>query len=91
MKYQKNNAMDFIPADETSLAVFDHESGDTHLLDERGIDIVNLLGEPQDIQSLLSGLAEIYDAAPDDMQEEVAAFLTQMVEKRIVLALAHED
>ena len=39
MTYQKNKEMDYIFSDETSLAVFDSESGDTHFFDETGIDI----------------------------------------------------
>ena len=84
MKYQKNANMDYIPTDETSLAVFDPESGDTHFFDETAIDILNCLDEPCDLPTLLNRLCEIYDATPDDIREDVQAFLVECVSKKVV-------
>ena len=84
MKYQKNPNMDYIPTDETSLAVFDPESGDTHFFDETAIDILNCLDEPCDLPTLLNRLCEIYDATPDDIREDVQAFLVECVSKKVV-------
>lgn len=87
MKYQKNNVMDFIATDDTTLAVFDPESGDTHFFDETGTDILNLLDEPRDINQLLKNLCEIYDSTPEDIREDVMAFLVECVSKKVVLIL----
>jgi len=87
MKYQKNNVMDFIATDDTTLAVFDPESGDTHFFDETGTDILNLLDEPRDINQLLKNLCEIYDSTPEDIREDVMAFLVECVSKKVVLVL----
>ena len=84
MKYKKNEAMDYIPSDETSLAVFDPESGDTHFFDETGIDILNCLDDPCDLRTLLDRLCEIYDATPDDIRDDVQAFLVQCISKKVV-------
>ena len=84
MKYQKNPNMDYIPTDETSLAVFDPESGDTHFFDETAIDILNCLDEPCDLPTLLNRLCEIYDATPDNIREDVQAFLVECVSKKVV-------
>ena len=84
MKYKKNESMDYIPSDETSLAVFDPESGDTHFFDETGIDILNCLDDPCNLPTLLDRLCEIYDATPDDIREDVQAFLVQCVSKKVV-------
>lgn len=54
MTYQKNKDMDYISADETSLAVFDAESGDTHFFDETGVDILNCLDRRSSPWRLLS-------------------------------------
>ena len=84
MNYQKNKDMDYISADETSLAVFDAESGDTHFFDETAIDILNCLDEPCDLPTLLNRLCEIYDATLDDIREDVQTFLVECVSKKVV-------
>ena len=85
MKYRKNENMDYIPADETSLAVFDPESGDTHFFDETGIDILNCLDDPCDLETLLTRLCEIYEATPDLIRSDVEEFLADVVAKKVVI------
>lgn len=85
MTYQKNETMDYIPADETSLAVFDPESGDTHFFDETGIDILNCLSTPCTMDELLDKLCEIYDASPADIRADVQEFLAECVAKKVVI------
>ena len=84
MKYKKNENMDYIPSDETSLAVFDPETGDTHFFDETGIDILNALESPCDMETLLCRLVEIYDVTPDDIREDVLAFLLECISKKVI-------
>lgn len=84
MKYKKNENMDYIPADETSLAVFDPESGDTHFFNETSIDILNCLDNPCDLPTLLERLCEIYDATPDDIRKDVEEFLAECVSKKVI-------
>ncbi|MBO5968542.1 MAG: HPr-rel-A system PqqD family peptide chaperone [Clostridia bacterium] len=85
MNYQKNNNMDYIPTDETSLAVFDPESGNTHFFDETGVDILNCLEHPCDLTILVSKLCEIYDAPPAMIREDVEEFLAELVAKKVVI------
>lgn len=85
MTYQKNIQMDFIPADQTSLAVFDPESGTTWFFDETGIDILNVLETPCDIDTLLDKLCLIYDAKPEEIRGDVEEFLADTVQKKVVL------
>lgn len=85
--YKKNENMDYIQSDETALAVFDPESGDTHFFDETGIDILYLLSEPRDLDSLLLKLSEIYSVVPIDIREDVMEFLDDVVSKNIVETL----
>lgn len=87
MVYQKNDGLDYIQTDETSLAVYDPESGDTHFFDETGIDILNCLEEPCDVDGLLDKLCQIYDAKPEDIREDVEEFLQETVNKRVVKML----
>lgn len=84
MNYKKTEKMDFILSDETSLAVFDPESGDTYFFDETGIDILNCLDNPCDIQAILNKLCAIYSAEPEDIRPDVEEFLADTVEKGIV-------
>lgn len=85
MTYKKNDAMDYIPTDETSLAVFDPESGDTHFFDETGIDILNCLEPPCNLDTLVTKLCEIYDAPSQVIREDVKEFLAELVAKKVVL------
>lgn len=87
MEYKKNPKMDYIPADDTSLAVFDPESGDTHFFDETGIDILNCLDEPCDLERLLARLCEIYNATPDDIRADVLEFLADCIAKKVIEVL----
>lgn len=84
MNYKKNENMDHIPADETSLAVFDPESGDTHFFDETGIDILNCLDEPCNLETLLNRICEIYDSTQDDIRADVLEFLTDCISKKVI-------
>ena len=84
MTYQKNKEMDYIFSDETSLAVFDSESGDTHFFDETGIDILNCLETPTTLDELLDKLCEIYEVTPADIRADVEEFLAECVTKKVV-------
>lgn len=87
MIYKKNENMDYIQSDETSLAVFDPESGDTHFFDEIGIDILSLLSEPRDLESLLDSLCKTYGTKPDEIRSDVEEFLKDVVSKKVVETL----
>ena len=87
LMYVKNENMEFIEADQSTTAVFDPESGDTHVLDEAGTDIVNILAIPHDFDSLTAKLCEIYEAESADLSEDVQAFLNEAVEKGFVIKL----
>lgn len=82
--YQKNNDFTYIFTDETSLAIFDPESGDTHLLDEVGISILNNLNDPIGLEELLENLCKEYAATPEEIRGDVEEFLAEMVHKGIV-------
>jgi PqqD family protein of HPr-rel-A system len=84
MIYKRNETMDYIQSDKTSLAVFDPDTGDTHFFDETGIDILNLLSEPRDFDSLLEKLCEIYSVTKDEIRTDVEEFLAETVSKKVV-------
>ncbi len=86
MTYKKNDVMDYIPANKTSLAVFDPESGDTHFFDETGIDILSCLDTPCDLDTLIERLCEIYDAEPETIKSDLMDFLAELIAKKVVIA-----
>ena len=85
MKYVKNKKMDFIQTDDTSLAVYDPESGDTHFFDETGTDILSFLSEPCGLEELLEKLCGVYEAVPGDIRGDVEEFLREVMEKGVVV------
>ena len=85
MKYVKNTKMDFIQTDDTSLAVYDPESGDTHFFDETGTDILSFLSEPCGLEELLEKLCGVYEAVPGDIRGDVEEFLREEKEKGVVV------
>lgn len=84
MTYKKNEKMDYIKSDETSLAVFDPESGDTHFFDETGIDILEILSAERSLEVLLSELCKIYSVTAEEIKSDVEEFLASAVSKGIV-------
>jgi signal peptidase I len=87
MIYHKNSEMEYIPVDETSLTVFDPETGDVHFFDETGIAILDLLDEPKDLDSLVEKLSEMYDAPKDEIRSDVEQFLSETVDKKVIITL----
>ena len=85
--YVKNEKMDYIETDETSSAVFDPESGDTHFLDETGVDIMKILEQPYDFDALIEKICEIYEGDREEIAGDIKEFLADAVEKRIVVEL----
>lgn len=86
MVYSKNKNMDYIPTDDTTIAVFDPESGDTLFLEETATDILNELEVPCDLETLLERLCQIYDATADDIRGDVVDFLAQLIERKVIIA-----
>jgi len=85
MIYKKNEAMDYIAADDTSLVIFDPESGNTHFFEETGTDILNCLTEPCALDDLLDRLCKIYEVSPADIRADVEEFLADCIAKKIVI------
>lgn len=84
MIYQKNLDLDYIYADASSLAVFNPENSNTYFFDETGIDILNILTEPCDLNSLLERLCQIYDATPEEIRSDVEEFLAETIQKKVI-------
>lgn len=84
MNYKKNTTLDYMLLDETSLAVFDAETKNTYFFDETGINILNALEEPCDIDTLLGKLCQMYAITPDEIRVDVEEFLTDTIAKGVI-------
>ena len=85
MTYQKNEAMDYIFIDETSMAVFDPESEATYFFDETGVDILTFLNIPCTMKQLVEKLCEIYDVRSEEIHNDVEDFLAECVAHNVVI------
>ncbi len=83
--YRKNEKMDFIRTDEYATAVFDPDSGCTHLVNDTGTGILDALDEPCNIRELVARLCKSYSANPEDIRLDVESFLKDMTSKGVVL------
>lgn len=85
--YVRNDKMDYIDADESSMAVFDPETEDTHFIDETGIDMLKILELPHDLNGLIQKLCEIYEVTSEDIEDDVKEFLGEAMQKGIVIEI----
>ena len=70
MKIKKNEIMDYIPIDDTSIAVNNPENGDTHFLEGTAYAIMQEILEGKDsLDALTASLAEKYDAPEDVIRQ----------------------
>lgn len=86
MKIKKNEIMDYVPIDDTSMAVNNPENGDTHFLEGTAYAIMQEILEGKDsLDALTASLAEKYDAPEDVIRQDVADFLEELIAKKVVL------
>lgn len=69
---------------EQSLVMMDVEGGDYYSLDEIGAAIWERLAEPLPVRSLCEQLIAAYEVAPDTCQQDVLAFLGELIEVGMV-------
>lgn len=86
MLLKKNESMDFIEADDGNVIIFDSESGNTHFIDEIGLDILHILEEETDLETLVSKLSEQYDAPVEEIRADVLEFVEDLIAKKVVLS-----
>lgn len=87
MTVMKNKEMEYIQVDEKSLVIYDPDSGDTHFIDEVGQSILNLMEEEISVDALVETLSQMYVSEGDEIRRDVEAFLKELIEKKVVVAL----
>jgi len=60
-------------------------NGEYYGVDTIGSHIWNLLEEPMSIGALCTSLCETYDVSEEDCQRDVASFMSQLLENKVVL------
>ena len=88
MTVMKNKEMEYIQVDEKSLVIYDPDSGDTHFIDEVGQSILNLMEEEVTVDALVETLSQMYISEGDEIRHDVEAFLRELIEKKVVVALS---
>ncbi|WP_371348202.1 PqqD family peptide modification chaperone [Ancylobacter sp. IITR112] len=71
---------------EGEVVMMNVENGAYYQLDATGTDIWNRLEAPVEIGALCAELAQLYDGPLADIQRDVLAFLSELAERKLVLA-----
>jgi hypothetical protein len=87
MLLKKNDIMDFIEVDDGNLVVFDPDTGDAHFIDEIGEDIISILSNPCDIDSIVKTLSEKYDTPANEIKPNVEDFICSLIKKKVVVEI----
>ena len=86
MLFKKNLDMEYIDTDENGLVVFDPESGDTCIIDEVGVSLLNAVGDGATLDAIVDTLLQEYAAPREEITQDVEDFLNQLIAQRIILS-----
>ena len=87
MRIKKNSDFEYISVDDENMAVFDPATGDTILIEGAGVDILALLENSDDTDDIFSQLTVMYDAQAKDIQNEVSAFLNELLDMKVLIKI----
>lgn len=85
MLFKKNPNMEYIETDESGLVIFNHESGDTCIVDEIGVSLFKAMGEGASLDTIVDTLLLEYAAPREEILHDVEEFLNQLSEQEIVI------
>lgn len=84
MSYLLKKHIEKIKLDNGLDVLFDPESGNTHVLDEIGSEILTLCNGINSIDKIVSSLSSEYNAPSDEIRQDVESFLKDLMEKDIL-------
>ncbi|OGO93611.1 MAG: hypothetical protein A2Y17_00695 [Clostridiales bacterium GWF2_38_85] len=87
MLIMKNDSFDFMDVDPGNLVIFDPDVGDTHFIEEIGIDILNQIDGETDIDDLINSLSTIYDVDIEVIKKDVYDFINELIDKKVIIQL----
>lgn len=83
--YKKNESIEFITLDDDSLVAFDPTSGQTHIMNDVGKDIVDLCDGSKCFEDIISLLQKQYDAPEDEIRNDIREYLAELVNKGVLI------
>lgn len=84
MLFFKNPEIEIMTLDDGDVIAFDPATGDTHFLNTIAADILRLLDEPKDLNTMIALLSAEYDTDAATIRADVEPFLAEMREKNIL-------
>ena len=83
--YKCNPAFQVMPVDESSVVVFDPESGDSHILDGTGKQIFELCDGTKSLDVIIEELLLSYKDFAEEIRKDVPEFIDEMLAKAILV------
>ena len=90
-KYLKNVEMEYIALDDAETVIHDTETGNIHYVDQISTVILQQLESPIALNDLFAMLLEMFDGNENEIKNDTAEFIKEMVQKKIVLEVSCED
>lgn len=90
-KYLKNVEMEYIVLDDAETVIHDTETGNIHYVDQISTVILQQLESPIALNDLFAILLEMFDGNENEIKNDTAEFIKEMVQKKIVLEVSCED
>ena len=84
MSYLLKKHIEKIKLDNGQDVLFDPESGDTHVLDGIGSEILALCDGSNSIDEIVSSLNSKYNAPTDEIKQDVETFLNDLLDKKVL-------
>ena len=84
MKFKRNEKATFLPVDETSLVALNPETEATLLFDEIGIDVLNCITDPVDLDTIFNEICKKYTGSADQIKKDVEELLLKCVKHNIL-------
>ena len=85
MAYKKNESIEFITLDDDSLVAFDPTSGQTHIMNDVGKDILDLCDGSKSYEDIVSLLKKQYDVPEDEIKNDIREYLAELVNKGVLI------
>lgn len=87
MKIKKNTEMEFLQVDEGNLVVFDPSTGNSHFIDETGVEIIRLIENETEVDMIIDTLAKTYGTSTAEISEDIHDFINTLIEKQVVRSI----
>jgi coenzyme PQQ biosynthesis protein PqqD len=84
MIYILKKHIEKIKLDNGQDVLFDPDSGNTHVLDEIGSEVLALCNGSNSIDEMVNNLSSEYNAPVDEIRQDVEAFLNDLIEKAVL-------